>query len=105
VKIILLLFLCSVVCNSRSSAQRRTEQAAGHRQSTSEMFAALGRDTWSLCKNGNFVLLTIAFSMGLGMFNALTTLIEQIVRPCMSLSFHCLTSPSILLLLSINLYV
>lgn len=35
-----------------------------------------------LLKQRNFLLLFIGFSMGLGVFNALITLIEQIVSPC-----------------------
>lgn len=39
------------------------------------------RGVWVLCRNSGYMMLIGAFGIGLGMFNAVTTLLEQILTP------------------------
>lgn len=61
---------------SRSTATK----AKQYKQSTSSV-QRLVNDAKTLSKDRNYLILLFAFSMGLGLFNALMTLIEQIVDP------------------------
>jgi len=62
---------------SHSQAQKELMLEDGLESST-QMF----RDAKQLLSNKNFLLLLGGFGIGLGLFNGLSTLIEQIVRPC-----------------------
>lgn len=45
-------------------------------------FTKFRKDVGALVRNSNYVLLMSAFGLGLGLFNALTTLIFSFVQPC-----------------------
>lgn len=49
--------------------------------SASSAFRALKVDYVALLKDVNYVILLVAFGMGLGLFNAILTCIEQLVKP------------------------
>eukprot|EP00750_Incisomonas_marina_P031294 INCI7926.1.p1 GENE.INCI7926.1~~INCI7926.1.p1 ORF type:complete len:523 (+),score=81.99 INCI7926.1:104-1672(+) len=66
-----------------TSLARRTEREEFHQGDggVAASFRALWAENKALLTDGNFVVLLVAFGMGLGMFNALLTLLEQIIIP------------------------
>ena len=53
-----------------------------HASSAAEALHRLRVDSLAMLGNRNFLLLALGFGIGLGMFNALITIIEQIESPC-----------------------
>ena len=67
---------------TQTGAEFTHEHHLAHASSASEAIRHLKIDTIAMLKNRNFVILSFGFGVGLGMFNALITIIEQIVSPC-----------------------
>jgi len=68
---------------SRSTAERRAAKLAQHEASLTVPFwqSPLVCELKDLCYNRHFWVLLVGVGIGLGLFNAVTTLVEQLVRP------------------------
>jgi FLVCR family MFS transporter 7 len=65
-----------------SAAAPHNQSSPAHAHSARQALAAVTADMRSLLANRNFLVLAWGFGIGLGVFNALLTLIAQILAPC-----------------------
>jgi hypothetical protein len=57
------------------------QQANSNQGKTDEEWESLKRDCWLLLQNKDYIILFFAFSIGVGFFNSIMTLLNQIVGP------------------------
>lgn len=67
---------------SRSASHRRSIRRDAAGDTSHDPWRLLLRDAGTLLRDGQFLLLVVGFGIGLGLGNALLTVIESLVAPC-----------------------
>ena len=78
--IVAAVFIKSRPCVPPSAAAAK-EALQATNENSEPVFQALSSNVMICMRNGHFRVLFVAFAIGLGMFNALTTLTEQLIAP------------------------